>query len=125
MQTRRHSFRGPSLLLLLLSAPVALGASLGWMQGQAAQFFTDEDWTLLGSTLTAALDEAGDNEPREWKNDKSRAHGRITPLASNTRDDVTCRRVRIESFAAGIENSYRYLFCRRGDGEWALGLPRD
>ena len=120
-----HFLRGPTLLLLLLTAPVGLGASLGWMQGQAAQFFTDEDWKLLARTLDDALDDAADDEAREWSNDKSRASGRITPLASNTRGDVTCRRVRIENSAAGIRNSYRYLFCRRGDSDWALGLPRD
>jgi len=113
------------LLALLLVAPAATGASLGWMKGQAAQFFTDADWKLLGETLTAALDAAADGEAREWRNDRSRASGRITPLSSHTRDDVTCRRVRIESSAAGVENSYRYLFCRRADGPWRIGLPKD
>ncbi len=120
-----------SRLLVALLATTVFGASdasatsLGWMKGQAAQFFTDTDWKLLRETLTAALDEAADGEAREWRNESSRASGRITPLASQTRDDITCRRVRIESSAAGVESSYRYLFCRRADGPWGIGMPKD
>ena len=125
MHRRFHGLHGVFLLTLFLVAPSAVGASLGWMQGQAAQFFTDADWKLLDETLTAALDGAADGESRDWRNDRSRASGRITPLASHTRDDVTCRRVRIESSAAGVRNSYRYLFCRRADGPWGIGMPRE
>jgi surface antigen len=125
MRTGTRPLLAALLLSSALAAPVASGASLGWMKGQAAQFFTDTDWKLLDETLNAALDEAPDGEAREWRNDKSRASGRITPLASHTRDDVTCRRVRIESSAAGVESSYRYLFCRRADGPWGIGMPKD
>jgi len=125
MRTEARRLLAALLVSSALAGPVASGASLGWMKGQAAQFFTDADWKLLGAALTAALDEAADGEAREWRNDNSKASGRITPLASHTRDDVTCRRVRIESSAAGVENSYRYLFCRRAEGPWGIGMPKD
>ena len=125
MRTVASRFLVVLLASAVLGAPAASAASLGWMKGQAAQFFTDTDWKLLRETLTAALDEASDGEAREWRNDKSKASGRITPLASQTQDDVTCRRVRIESSAAGVENSYRYLFCRRAEGPWGIGMPKD
>jgi len=110
---------------LLVAGWPAAGQGLGWMRGHTAGFFTDADWQLLEETLTVALNEAADGEPREWRNERSRAQGKVTPLVSDTRADVTCRRVRIESAARGTSSSHRYLFCRRGEGRWGLGQPRD
>lgn len=109
----------------VLVAQPAAAASLGWMKGDAASFFTDRDWEILRSTLDQTLDSAGDSEAREWSNESSGAHGRLTPLASETRGDVTCRRLRIESTARGASSSHRYLFCRRSGGAWGLGQPQE
>ena len=114
-----------ALVAAFMMAPAALPQSLGWMRGEAASFFTDRDWELLRSTLGEALDGAADGEAREWRNENSGASGRITPLKTETRDQTTCRRLRIESEARGAKSSYRYLFCRVGDGPWALGRPRE
>jgi surface antigen len=111
--------------VLLLAGGPAAAQGLGWMKGDTAGFFTDADWQLLEETLTAALNEAVDGEPREWRNERSGAQGKVTPLVSDRRADVTCRRVRIESAAKGTSSSYRYLFCRRGEDRWRLGQPRD
>ena len=108
----------------LLLAAAAMPASLGWMKGDAPSFFTDRDWALVAETLTATLDTAADGEAREWSNQASGASGKMTPLATETRGDVTCRRVRVESAAKGASSSYRYLFCRRGDGTWGIGQPK-
>lgn len=107
-----------------LLAQAAMPAGLSWMKGAAAAFFTDRDWELLDETLKEALDAAADGDAREWSNEKSGASGRVTPLASESRDDITCRQVRIESLAKGSSSSYRYLFCRRGDGPWGIGQPK-
>ena len=123
--------RPPSLLAAvflaatLLGGPSAGAASLGWMKGEAASFFSDRDWEILQATLDQALESAADGETREWANESSGAHGRMTPLASETRGDVACRRLRIESTAKGASSSYRYLFCRRAGGPWGLGHPKD
>jgi len=111
--------------VLFLVGGSAAAQGLGWMKGTAAGFFTDTDWQLLEETLTVALNEAADGEPREWRNERSGSHGKVTPLISDTRADVTCRRIRIESAARGTSSSYRYLFCRRGEDRWRLGQPRD
>lgn len=109
----------------VLVAQPAAAASLGWMKGEAASFFTDRDWELLRSTLDQALEAAADGDAREWSNESSGARGRLTPLASETRGDVTCRRLRIESTAKGASSSHRYLFCRRAGGAWGLGQPQE
>jgi surface antigen len=108
----------------LLAAATAMPASLGWMKGDARSFFTDRDWELVEETLTTTLDAAADGEARAWSNQASGASGKMTPLATETRGDVTCRRVRVESRAKGASSSYRYLFCRRGDGGWGIGQPK-
>lgn len=114
-----------ALVAALAMSPAALSQSLGWMRGEAAGFFTDRDWALLRSAIDEALDGAADGEAREWQNESSGASGRITPLRTETRDQTTCRRLRIESLARGARSSHRYLFCRLGDGPWALGQPRE
>jgi len=118
--------QGPLAALLLagtLAAPVAGAASLGWMKGDTASFFTDRDWQLVAETLAATLDTAADGEGLDWVNDKSGARGRMTVLGSESRDDVTCRRLRVESTAKGSSSSHQYRFCRRAGGDWALGQP--
>lgn len=102
---------------------MAQAGSLGWMKGSTASYFTDRDWELVGETLTAALDAAADGETRQWSNDRSGAHGRMTPLSTEARGDATCRKLRVESTAKGSSSSHVYLFCRRGDGAWGIGQP--
>lgn len=109
------------LLAATLAAPAAGAASLGWMKGEAASFFTDRDWQLVAETLDATLDSAADGESRDWTNDKSGARGRMTVLGSETRGEVTCRRLRVESTAKGSSSSHQYRFCRRDGGDWAIG----
>jgi len=111
------------LLGSVLAASVSGAASLGWMKGEAASFFTDRDWQLVGETLAATLDSAADGESRGWENDKSGARGRMTVLGSETRGDVTCRRLRVEATAKGSSSSHQYRFCRREGGDWAVGQP--
>jgi surface antigen len=124
-----HVVAGPgrrlfwALPLAALLALAAQAASLGWMKGETARYFTDRDWELVGQALQATLDGAPDGETREWSNEKSGAHGSMTPLSTETRDDVTCRRLRLESVAKGSSSSHSYLFCRRGDGPWGIGEP--
>lgn len=112
-----------ALALGALLALAAQAASLGWMKGETARYFTDRDWELVGQALQSALDDAPDGETREWSNEKSGARGSMTPLSTEIRDDVTCRRLRVESVARGSSSSHSYLFCRRGDGPWGIGEP--
>lgn len=112
---------GALLLAAALAVPAAGAASLGWMKGEAAAFFTDRDWKLVSETLDATLETAADGESREWANDKSAARGRMTVLATETKDDVTCRRLRVETTAKGSSSSHSYRFCRRPGGDWAIG----
>ena len=112
-----------ALALVALLALAAQAASLGWMKGETARYFTDRDWELVGQALQSALDDAQDGETREWSNEKSGARGSMTPLSTEVRDDVTCRRLRVESVAKGSSSSHSYLFCRRGDGPWGIGEP--
>ena len=114
---------GALLLASALATAVAGAASLGWMKGATASFFTDRDWQLVSETLAATLDTAADGESRAWTNDKSGARGRMTVLGSETRDDVTCRRLRVEATAKGSSSSHQYRFCRRAAGDWAIGEP--
>ena len=109
------------LLAGTLAASAAGAASLGWMKGEAASFFTDRDWQLVAETLDATLDSAADGESRDWTNDKSGARGRMTVLGSETRGEVTCRRLRVESAAKGSSSTHQYRFCRREGGDWAIG----
>lgn len=112
---------GALLLAASLAATAAGAASLGWMKGATASFFTDRDWQLVSEALAATLDTAADGESRAWANDKSGARGRMTVLGTETRDDATCRRLRVEATAKGSSSSHQYRFCRRADGEWAIG----
>lgn len=107
----------------ILFGLAAQAASLGWMRGATASFFTDRDWELVTETLAATLDSAADGEAREWANERSGARGRMTPLATEARGDVTCRQLRVESTARGSSSSQSYRFCRRGDGSWGIGQP--
>jgi len=125
----RHGTAGPgrrlawAFSLLALLALAAQAASLGWMKGETARYFTDRDWELVGQALQSALDDAPDGETREWSNEKSGARGSMTPLSTETRGELTCRRLRVESVARGSSSSHSYLFCRRSDGPWGIGEP--
>lgn len=128
MRQRLNGLRGAGarvapLALLLLAVTTAQAASLGWMKGETASFFTDRDWELVRETLDATLAHAADGETREWSNPKSGARGSMTPVTTEMHGDVTCRRLRIESMARGSSSSGAYLFCRRGDGAWGFGRP--
>jgi surface antigen len=125
-RTRKRLHAGQTILVLacLLIATAAMAASLAWLRGAAASFFTDRDWDLVSETLKGTLDAAADGETREWSNDRSGAGGRMTPLLTETRADVTCRKLRIESRARGASSGDDYTFCRRGDGPWGIGPPK-
>jgi len=112
------------VLACLLFTTTAIAASLGWMRGAAASFFTDRDWDLVSEALGATLDGAADGETRTWSNDKSGAGGSMTALLTETRADVTCRKLRIESHARGASSEDDYTFCRRGSGAWGIGQPK-
>jgi len=112
-----------ALAAALLAAPPAGAASLGWMKGEAASFFTDRDWELVAEALTATLDTDADGASREWANEKSGARGRLTVLSTDTQDGTTCRRLRIESTARGSSSSQQYRFCRQQGGGWAISTP--
>jgi len=120
---RLNASRATMALACLLFAATAMPASLSWMRGGPASFFTDRDWDLVSETLNATLDEAADGESRDWSNDKSGAGGKMTALVTETRADVTCRQLRIESRAHGASSDDNYTFCRRGDGAWKIGAP--
>lgn len=122
MTATRAGLHGLLVAAALVTA-TAGAASLGWMKGEAASFFTDRDWELVAETLDATLDSAADGESRDWANDKSGTRGRMTVLGSETRDGVTCRRLRVESTAKGSSSIHQYRFCRRAGGDWALGQP--
>ena len=118
-----HRRGAPLAALAAMVALAAQGASLGWMKGETAAFFTDRDWELVGATLAVALEQATDGETRQWSNDRSGAHGRMTPLSTEARGDATCRKLRVESTAKGSSSSHVYVFCRRGDGGWGIAQP--
>lgn len=114
-----------ALAFVALLAVAAQAASLGWMRGETARYFSDRDWELVSQALAATLDDTPDGETREWSNEKSGARGSMTPLSTETREDMTCRRLHIESKAKGSSSSHNYLFCRRGEGPWGISEPAE
>jgi len=112
--------------LLLLGAALAIQSpgvqarGWNWAKRLPLSQYTADDNAIFHAHVNQALNDAADGQRVEWKNPDSGRSGAITPLTTETRGDLTCRRARFESRAKQAENVSEFLVCRQADGRWSV-----
>jgi hypothetical protein len=110
------------LLLVALSAPTQ-AVNWRWLEYSPVESFTEQDWELMMTTATQALDDLRDGESRDWSNAESGNRGAIKILASETTSTGACRTARIRNTSAASEGQSTFRLCRRADGSWRIANP--
>jgi surface antigen len=104
---------------LMLAAPLAHPAGLGFMGRAPMAKFSPEDHDLFRGALGRALSSAKPDETVQWRNPKSPAKGSITPQKVYERDGMPCRTLRVVNEYQSLRSDGVYAMCRR-DGRWQL-----
>lgn len=108
-----------ALVVAACLSGAALAANTSFMKDSAMAEFRDADVTLLMGTIDAAL-ALPDGEARTWQNDATGAKGRITALATYSREGRECRKLRVENQARGRTGDGEWHYCRQPEGRWEL-----
>jgi len=117
-----------TILLLLLASLASTGAealNLRWLNYSPVRYYNDEDWSIYSATVQEALNAEPDGKSREWKNPKTGANGKVTPLKTYNTPKRTCRKVSLFNSIRGLTGQSVYFFCKpaSGEGEWVLTEP--
>ena len=110
--------------MLSLSIFLSLAMSASWAQPPMflkdgpIRYFNDDDLALFKQSLDDALEHQPDNEALDWRNEKTRSEGSVTPLNTTEQDGMRCRQVIISNTAKGLSRQSQFTFCRQDDGRW-------
>lgn len=91
-----------------------------WLEYSPIQFFTEEDWTLLKSTVNKALEQTEKGTSLSWANEESGNSGTVIMQGTAKRGDTLCRRLQINNETAKLSGSSTMTFCQQPDGEWKI-----
>jgi len=112
----------PIVAASMVLIPFSAGAQLnyGFMKDAPATKFNDEDRGLLRAAVAATLDDPDPRARHDWTNPKTKHSGSVESTAAFvTRDDRTCRRLRLDNRAdAGISNRSEMTLCKAPNGAW-------
>jgi surface antigen len=109
-----------STILLGLIMQTAAAYNLRFLNYSPVRYFSEQDWKLANTAVRKALNETKDGETLSWENPETKCSGTVTPITTETRNQVTCRELKIENYAKGLSGSANYRFCREPDGKWAV-----
>ncbi|MCV2360948.1 hypothetical protein LNV08_18390 [Paucibacter sp. TC2R-5] len=116
-------------LLLLLSltavfiAPAQANSNLRAMNNSAFSRFSAADQALMRAQIDKAVVAEAEGQSFEWKSDKSRASGVVTPLARGRFRDMDCRNLRIQNSWGNQRDEGVFRFCKQPSGQWGLTGP--
>jgi len=115
-----------TLLLLASMVQMAAGFDLRFLNNSPVRYFREADWKMASDAVRKALNETKDGETVSWENPQSKFSGTVSPLTTETQNDTTCRKIRIENNAKGMSGGGTYRFCQKPDGKWAAqqGTPK-
>ena len=85
-----------------------------------AYHFTDEDFSLLRSSIQKALNENQDGEKLIWHNPKSDNRGLVKPLNTIQEKGTICRKTQLINKAKDKIAKTHYRFCKQPSGEWKV-----
>jgi surface antigen len=112
------------LVALMLAAPAALAINMTGFRDAPITRLNNEELKAFRAAVMKALDEAPDGATVEWKAEKTRFVGKITPKSSHTDGKMKCRDATIESDAHDRYQRGLYSFCKAANGEWQFKSPR-
>lgn len=109
--------------MLIANSDPVYARAWGWATRLPINQYSPEDIEILRQNMTQALDQAADDEKREWSNPATGRAGSITPLNTVKENNKLCRQTRFGSFTDEQENLSEFYLCRQADGEWAVEQP--
>jgi surface antigen len=77
----------------------------------------------MKARVNQALKAEKGGEALEWRNDKTRASGSVTPLNRLDWNGMACRRLHIVNVVPGNWGEGVYKFCEKPPGRWKLVGP--
>lgn len=112
---------GAMALAVAMALPQAVSAAQwNWLRDAPANFLTEQDWEILGSTVDQVLATGDDGTEVPWENPETGHGGTVTPLDTTDEEGVICRKARVFNSAGGVTNTGTYRFCRQPDGTWKI-----
>ena len=118
--------RGSTLTMivaLLLACPtVALAFNTQWAYGNAARYYTEEDWAAEEKAVADALNNKPDGSASEWQGPKAVIVGAAKPLKTyKNKKGQQCRLLELTSKRMEQVDRAAGHFCRAEDtGEWVF-----
>lgn len=113
--------RASALLALAFACGGAAAQSnLVFLKDSPLSRFNAEDLRLLQEAGKSVLDSDDASPTRTWRNDKTRHGGSVTLVQRFDFDGRDCRRVRVDSRAAGMQSTTLLSACRTAAGAWAI-----
>lgn len=84
---------------------------------------TQEDFDIAGAVMRKALDEGQEGHAYPWNNPATSASGTVTPLASFTRQGMSCRGAAFTITTRGQTSRSEWNLCRTPAG-WKVAEGR-
>lgn len=112
-----------ALLCTALAAASHAAGEQAALKGTNLSRFNADDLALMKARVGQALTSGAEGEALQWKNDKSRASGSVTPLGRESWRGLNCRRLRIVNTIGTSSRQGVYRFCERPAGQWKLAGP--
>ena len=98
----------------------ALSVNVFSVRDLPVQHMTDEDRDMLRAAVFRTLDRTPEGTTVRWENQKTGAHGDLTPRASFDRAGQSCRDLEVANSARGHDNRVVLTLCKQPDGEWKV-----
>jgi len=84
------------------------------------RYMTEEDLTVLKAAVISTLDQTNDGVSATWTNQKTGAHGTLTPINSFRKEAKECRKLEVANSAGGRDNRSVFTLCKLPDGDWKV-----
>jgi surface antigen len=99
----------------------APAAGLGFLARSAEGKFSDDDVRIPRATASTLLTDGVPGQSQDWKNPNTTAHGTLTIVkVFQSTEGFSCKSLRVENFAAGLQNRATYAVCEVHPGHWKL-----
>ena len=112
-----------AILLGVLTDTVQAAGTAAALRRTPVERFNADDYALMKARVREALDAEQDGETLEWRNDKTRASGSVTPVNRLVWEGLNCRRLRIANAVPGNSAQGVFKFCEKPAGRWRLVGP--
>jgi surface antigen len=109
-----------AVLLALVCGGAHAQSNLAFLKDSPVARFNDDDFRLLQEAGEATL--KGEEVPatRSWRNAKTGHSGSVTATQRFTFETRDCRRLRVDSQAAGMRSTTQLSACRNDTGRWTI-----